>query len=135
MKKITGVKRSWDSYVSMKKHKCPECGSILETVDVSKVVDPKSPDKDSVDFKMDYNTYFVGPTKFISKEFECPNCGKHLTVKEMKEHEGLIKDDHLTKEEKKRRKEQNNVKAVIFTVLTGIIVLIIYFLVKTLTKI
>ena len=57
------------------------------------------------------------------------------TVKEMKEHEGLIKDDHLTKEEKKRRKEQNNVKAVIFTVLAGIIVLIIYFLVKALTKI
>ena len=80
MKKITGVKLSWDSYVSMKKHKCPECGSILETVDVSKVVDPKSPDKDSVDFKMDYNTYFVGPTKFIFKEFECPNCGAKVTT-------------------------------------------------------
>ena len=129
MKKITGVKLSWDSYVSMKKHKCPECGSILETVDVSKVVDPKSPDKDSVDFKMDYNTYFVGPTKFISKEFECPNCGKHLTVKEMKEYEGLV-DTKMTSEERKKLQEQKNAKTIIFTVAIGIIVFVIYAFIK-----
>lgn len=129
MKKVTGVKRSWDSYVSMKKHKCPECESILKTVDVSKVIDPKSQDKDSADFKMDYNTYFTGPTKFISKEFECPNCGKHLTVKEMKEYEGLIVTK-MTSEERKKLQEQKNAKTIIFTVAIAIIVVMIYAFIK-----
>ena len=129
MKKATGVKRSWDSYVSIKKHKCPECGSILKTVEFSKIVDSASSEKDSDGLKMDHNTYFVGPIKVISKEFECPNCGKHLTVKEMKEHEGLIGDKPMTEGEKK--KEQNNVKAVIFTVIVGVVVFIIYSLIKS----
>lgn len=124
MKKATGVKRNWDSYVSIKKHKCPDCGSILKTVKVSKIID-------SDDSKLDYNTYLVGPVKIISKEFECPNCGKHLTVEEMKKHEGIIGDKPLPEEEKQRKKEQNNVKTIIFTVLAGIVIFIIYSLLKS----
>ncbi len=124
MKKINGVSYEWDSYVSLRKHKCPDCGSKLKTVKVSKVIDrPNS--------KVGHKTYLVGPVKTTSKEFECPNCGKHLTVREMKEHEGLISDKPLSESEKKSEKDKTNAIVIISTVLIGVILFVIYSLIKS----
>ena len=130
MKKIYGTKHIWSSYVSIEKHRCPECNNILKTVKVSKIIDPKSSEKEDFNFKFNHNTYFIGPIKFVWKEFECPNCKKHLTVKEMKEHEGLIDSGHISDYEREKMRDQNNAKTFFFAVLIGVIIFIIYSLLK-----
>jgi transcription initiation factor IIE alpha subunit len=129
MKKTTGIKYEFDSY-SMKKHHCPDCGSILKTVEVSKVIDPKSQEREGHDFQLGHDTYMVGPTRFVCKEFECPNCGKHLTVKEMKEHERLINSKQMTECERQKMQEQKNVKVIILTVIIVVVLFMFACLIK-----
>ena len=130
MKKVSGVSRTWSSYVSIKKHKCPKCGCLLKTVESSKVVDPSSQKVDSSKLKVGYSNYLVGPVKIISKEFECHNCGNHLTVDELKASKGILSNKSLTKEERKKSKRHKNVINILLAVLVGIIVFIIYSLIK-----
>ena len=72
-----------------KEHFCPECGAKLEKVAVSKIVNPQSPEAKEFDFKLGHHTYAAGDIQFTWNEFECPKCGKHLTVDEMQAAEGL----------------------------------------------
>ena len=131
MKKVVGVKRSWSSYTSTKKHTCTECGSILKAVEVSKIVDSGSSKGDGGSIKMNHHTYFKGPVKVTSEEFECPNCGKHFTVREIKEYEAQRGGNPLTEEEKKRKITRNNIKTILFTVIGGVVIYIIYSLLKS----
>jgi ssDNA-binding Zn-finger/Zn-ribbon topoisomerase 1 len=83
-----GYKREYNDVLYFKKdHFCPDCGTKLEKVPVSKVVNSRSPEAKDFDFSMGSGTYAVGDIQFTWDEFECPNCKKHLTVKEMKKFE------------------------------------------------
>ena len=82
---ITGMQYFNDSVLyMMKKHYCPVCNTLLKKVKVSRVVNSKSPEAKDFDF-----TDLCGNVKFVRKEFECPQCKKHITVKEMKEIEKM----------------------------------------------
>ena len=71
-----------------KDHFCPDCGTRLEKVSVSKVVNSRSPEAKDFDFSIG-DDYAEGDVKFTWDELECPSCKKHLTVNEMKELEGI----------------------------------------------
>ena len=89
---IHGVKYdSKDILYLRKPHFCPDCKTKLKTVKVSKVVNWKSPEAKDYDFSS-VDTYLVGNIKFVWKEFECPSCNRHITVKEMKKLEGVYKE-------------------------------------------
>jgi transcription initiation factor IIE alpha subunit len=81
-----------------KKHDCPKCKTQLEAVKVSRVVHSESPEAQEFDFSLG-DDQLVGNVKFTWKEFECPECGLHLTVEEMKRAEGISPVD---KERSKR---------------------------------
>lgn len=72
-----------------KDHFCPECKAKLAKVQVSRVVNPKSPEAADFDFSGPCRTHLVGDVQFTYDEFECPECKKHLSVNEMKEIEGI----------------------------------------------
>ena len=85
-----GYKREYNDVLYFKKdHFCPDCGTKLEKVPVTKVVNSRSPEAKDFDFSIGCDTYAVGDIQFTWDEFECPNCKKHLTVNEMKEIEGV----------------------------------------------
>lgn len=71
-----------------KDHFCPDCGTKLEKVAVSKVVNSRSPEAKDFDFSID-GVHMIGDVQLTWDEFECPNCKKHLTVDEMKKIEGI----------------------------------------------
>jgi len=77
-----------DIWYFRKDHYCPDCGTKLQKVAVSKVVNSSSPEAKDFDFS-NVDTYMVGNVKFTWDEFECPSCQKHLTVSEMKKIEGI----------------------------------------------
>ena len=72
-----------------KAHFCPDCKTKMKTVKVSRVVNSRLPEAKDFDFSSADGTYAVGKIKFVWKEFECPSCGLHLTVQQMKEAEGV----------------------------------------------
>lgn len=96
---IHGVKYFNDDVKYLKEeHFCPDCKTKLETVKVSKVVNGKSPEVKEFDFglgSVPNKTWLVGNIKFVWKEFECPNCKKHITVKEMKDIEGIDETEKI----------------------------------------
>ena len=70
-------------YMSMKKHYCPNCNTLLRKIKVTKILHSSSPEA------MDFNcqtieTYMAGNVKFIWVEFKCPSCEKQFTINEMK---------------------------------------------------
>ena len=82
---IKGIKYfSNDVFYMMKKHYCPVCNILLKKVKVSRVVNSKSPEAKKFDFSA-VDGWMYGNVKFIWKEFECPECKRHITVREMKE--------------------------------------------------
>ena len=84
-----GYKREYNDVLYFRKdHFCPDCGTKLEKVAVSKVVNSRSPEAKEFDFRLG-DTFMVGDVRFTWDEFECPNCKRHLTVNEMKEIEGI----------------------------------------------
>ena len=104
-------------------HFCPYCKTKLKTVKVSKVVNPKSPEAKDFDFSLGSapnKIWLTGNTKFIWKEFECPNCKKHITVKEMKEIEGFTESEKIG----------NGIGGKIAFGICGIILIIIMALIK-----
>ena len=67
-----------------KKHYCPECRGELRRVDISKVVNSKSPEARDYDFSAPGGGFYHGNVKFIWTELRCSRCGKQYTVKEIK---------------------------------------------------
>jgi DNA-directed RNA polymerase subunit RPC12/RpoP len=88
------IKREFSNlfYVYTKKHYCLECSTKLKTTTQSKVVNPKSPDAKEYDFYF-VDSYLIGDVKFVWTEFECPNCGFRIKVRDLKK---------LEREQKKR---------------------------------
>ena len=84
-----GYKRIYkDIFYLRKAHFCPDCGTKLNKVAVSKVVHSRSPEAKDVDFRSG-DAYMIGEVQFTWDELECPHCYKHLTVHEMKAMEGI----------------------------------------------
>ena len=71
-----------------KPHYCPTYHTKLQKVAVSKVVNSHSPEARDFVFSLG-DSYMVGNIRFTWDEFECPVCHKHLSIKEMKEIEGI----------------------------------------------
>lgn len=77
-----------------KSHFCPDCKTKLKKVKVSKVINTASPNNEDMKelatrlHVKNIQTEYVGNVKYVWKEFECPNCKRHITVSEMKEIEG-----------------------------------------------
>ncbi len=112
-----GYKREYNDILYFKKdHFCPDCGTKLEKVAVSRVVNAKSPEAKDFDFSMG-NTYLVGDVQFTWDEFACPNCEKHLTVNEMKEIEGVP----LPKKPSRRSKILFYILGLLFVVAVALI--------------
>ena len=83
------------SYLS-KKHSCPVCGTQMNVVKRSKVINSGSDEAQNIPpivpktvigtKGVKFRTYnAVGNIKWIWKEFECPSCNRCFTVDEMKE--------------------------------------------------
>lgn len=89
--RIDGVKYfSKDVQYMNQKHPCPYCQTLLEKVKVSRVVHSDAPEAKEFDFHFSgmgpgNRRNFRGNIKFVWKEFECPNCKKHLTVEALKQ--------------------------------------------------
>ncbi len=75
-------------YVSFQKHFCPSCQTRVRTVMVQKTVERDSPEGKDFDFHIGRGVA-VEKATFKWKEFECPNCNRHFTVKEMQQIEGV----------------------------------------------
>lgn len=71
-----------DFFYLIKKHFCPDCKTLLKKVKVSRIVNSSSPEAKDFDFTSG-DSWLFGDIKFIWKEFECPKCGRRITVKEM----------------------------------------------------
>ena len=78
-----------------KKHFCPACNIQLKKVKMSQIVDGRSQDgeKSSTLFSdtrvgsrgVEFRKHqYIGETKYVWKEFECEQCGRHFTVTQMK---------------------------------------------------
>ena len=94
--KYQGIKRIFKCpfYVNWKKHYCPECHEKLEKIKVSKIVNSRSPEAADFDFLNTCDTYMIGNVKFIWTEFQCPACGKQISIDEMKKIEKEQKRSH-----------------------------------------
>lgn len=86
--KTHGVKRELASpvFVHLKRHPCPDCGTVLKPVKVSETVNSKSPEAKDHDFS-NGDTFLTGNVKFIRTGFACPGCGKHYSVAEIRDRE------------------------------------------------
>ena len=80
-------------YVNWKKHYCPECHERLKKIKVSKIVNSRSPEAKDFDFST-FDSYMIGNVKFIWTEFQCPACGKQISIDEMKKIEKEQKRSH-----------------------------------------
>ena len=82
---VNGIKYFNENvFYMMKKHYCPDCKSLLKKIKVSRIINNRSPEAKNFDFEFS-DSWISGKIKFIWKEFECPECKRHITVKEMKE--------------------------------------------------
>lgn len=90
---MAGYKRIYKNIKYLKKeHFCTDCGAKLETVEVSKVVNSRSPEAKDFDFSFCGN-YMLGDVRFVWDELECPDCKRRFTVDEMKSVEGVPEKD------------------------------------------
>ena len=89
------IYRNDDPLYMAKKHFCPACNIELKKVKVSQIEDGQSSEgqKDSTLFSdtrigsrgIQFRKYkYIGETKYVWKEFECEQCGRHFTVTQMK---------------------------------------------------
>ena len=115
-------------YVSFKKHYCPSCKTKLKTVKVSKIVDYNSPEAKDYNFEVrtaGNNLVVTGKVEFVRKEFECPNCHEHFSVKELKKSEGIDVGSVSTSDTTRKRSNIWNI--ILFCVISTAILLIIHF--------
>ena len=116
------------AYVSFKKHYCPSCKTKLKTVKVSKIVDYNSPEAKDYDFEVGTagdDFVVTGKVEFVRKEFECPNCHAHFSVKELKKSEGIDVGSESTHNDTGKRNHIWNI--ILFCVISTAILLIIHF--------
>ena len=89
------IYRNDDPLYMAKKHYCPACNVELKKVKVSQIVGDDSQDgeKNSTLFSdtrvgsrgVQFRKYkYIGETKYVWKEFDCEQCGRHFTVTQMK---------------------------------------------------
>ena len=90
------IYRNDDLFYMTKKHYCPACGAVLKKVKVSQIVDGSSQEdgqKNSTLFSdtrigsrgVQFRKYkYIGETKYVWKEFDCEQCGRHFTVTQLK---------------------------------------------------
>ncbi len=113
-------------YVSLKKHYCPHCNTKVKTVTVEKVVEKNSPEAEDFDFRfgMAGRHFVVDKAKFKWKEFECPTCNTHFTIKEMQQIEGIYKEP----EEKTPKSKQKTIakRIIRYVFMIALFVLITY---------
>ena len=118
-------------YVSLTKHSCPNCCGVLKTVKVSKIVNFKSPEADSFNFRFGSGKHVMivdDDVEFTWKEFECPKCKKHFTVEELQKIEGFGVDEYSANEPSINKR--NKVKDLIIFFLIGIFIAIVIGLVQ-----
>ena len=101
-----GTKRMWDSpiYTHFKKHICNVCGGLLDMVQVSRVVNSKSPEAKDFDFNSGDGNLF-GNVKFIWDVFLCPKCNIQTSIQEQQKIE--MKQKRLEKEKKRLSKQKS----------------------------
>ena len=89
------IYRNDDPLYMAKKHFCPACNVELKKVKVSQIVgdDSQDSEKNSTLFSdtrvgsrgVQFRKYkYIGETKYVWKEFDCEQCGRHFTVTQMK---------------------------------------------------
>ena len=90
------IYRNDDPIYMAKKHYCPACNIELKKVKVSQIVDNSSQEdgqKNTTLFSdtrvgsrgVQFRKYkYIGETKYVWKEFDCEQCGRHFTVTQMK---------------------------------------------------
>ncbi len=116
-------------YITFKKHFCPHCNAALKTSKVKKKVNRNSPEGKNFDwnFGSPGHKVSVDEATFVWKEFVCPNCNAHFSVKEMQKHEGVyIEETSETVEQD--RKANTRGKIIFFAI--GFVVLIIVYLIE-----
>ena len=77
-------------YVNLKKHRCPVCRSQLMKIKVSQIVNFSSEETANFDFEF-VDTYMIGNVKLIWTEFKCLQCGKQISIEEMKQIEKRVR--------------------------------------------
>ncbi len=116
-------------YVSWKKHYCPHCKTKVKTVMVEKTVERNSPEAEDFDFRfgMAGRHFTVDKATFRWKEFECPTCNTHFTIKEMQQIEGVYNE---TEEEAPKSKQKTIAKRIFSFLLMFSLFLLITYLYK-----
>ena len=69
-------------FVFLRKHNCPRCNALLERVAITKKVNSNSIEARHFDFNA-ADVPLYGDVQFIWDEFQCPKCGKHISVEDM----------------------------------------------------
>ena len=106
-----------------KNHFCPTCEGKVDVVSVSCVIDPKSEEAKDFDFTLGNGTNMVGPVEFHWKEFECRECQKHYTVRQMKKIEGI--EEKTLSQMSPKETMIHNLKVIAFVILAALIFSII----------
>ena len=106
-----------------KNHFCPTCEGKVDVVSVSRVIDPKSEEAKDFDFTLGNGTNMVGPVEFHWKEFECRECQKHYTVRQMKKIEGI--EEKTLSQMSPKETIIHNLKVIAFLILAALIFAII----------
>ena len=90
------VYRNDDPFYMTKKHYCPACNVALKKVKVSQIVDNSSQEDAQKNTTLFSDTRigsrgiqlrkykYIGETKYVWKEFDCEQCGRHFTVTQIK---------------------------------------------------
>lgn len=87
---INGYKyKADDIFYLMKKHYCPKCNAKVKKTLVSKIVNSNSLEAKNYDFSNYDFGRMKGDVKFYWHDFLCLDCGKQITVGEMKRYEGI----------------------------------------------
>ncbi len=116
------------AYVSFKKYYCPHCKIKIKTVPVEKTVERNSPEAEDFDFRFSVGgTHFtVDKATFKWKEFECPTCNTHFTIKEMQQIEGVYKEPEEKAPESKTKTILKRILRYILMVALFILITYVY---------
>ena len=106
-----------------KNHFCPTCEGKVDVVSVSRVIDPKSEEAKDFDFSVGHGTNMLGSVEFHWKEFECRECQKHYTVRQMKKIEGI--EEETLSQMSPKETMIHNLKVIAFLILAALIFAII----------
>lgn len=90
-------------FVFLKKHHCPRCNTILERIVISKKVNSNSIEARHFSFDA-ADMHLYGDVLFIWDEFQCPKCGKHISVEDM------VRIEKAKKKQRRQMKHGQNKK-------------------------